>query len=1539
MQSQKNFPGRAAFPPATQLGFFDQMNDPFNRPFRSGHGFQEKLVPIFDIHHAIHRADEERFYVHCSSNANPFTPPGAIRPHINILTSDHLVVSALVDSGAQICMGRSSLLTRTSCLSRVGSPIPILDCNGNTKLTEGEFSLKFDIEQDSTFIRNATANLHLSEKCSSEVILGMDFLSAMGAVICARTGRVRFFPEDHVRVASVVKPILAGGLAASAAEKQTGDLKEDLGKAAFTVSTIKDVDIPVNDQRFVKVQIDTPEGLGFKAGAKVIVSSGMLPSPITVDGIFYVDNANRISLPMVNMSTGHIDLKKDRPVPGIVVESMAPFGGPTMLDKADLIAMAHQDQATRAATQAAEAEAKRLGVVLVKPVPLHPKDEYDLRAKLKDSYKTAVAALEASGLPIPGTTALPKDEPSKQVRDFLIGNFAFKDIDEQYVEMYRKLILKNHDIFSRHKLDIGHCSHYQHRIVPLPGQAPKFQKQFKIPACDEGMLGDFADTMTAANVLIPTIQNTFNSAVFTVKKPSGVGRRVVQDFRLTNRCSAEDKWTVSDVRQSLINAGKNKPHIFSKVDATGAYYHLGLAPESQPWTTFTLPFRSASYMWARCAQGLQGASASFSKLMAIVFKDVPCTLTYIDDLLCLCQTHEHMAGTLQAVFNECRRHNIKLDISKTILGVRSIEWIGFSLSAKGISPAKAKLAFIEQLKPPETVKQIKSHLGFFQFIASNIEKYGWISHPLSQLTSQNSDWVSVKKSGELPKAAMEAWLELRRIALSNPCLAFPDHSRPFQLFVDACVGSKEERGGICGVLCQTHGGRTRPVGFFSRKMRSSENSYNPYNSELLAILRSLAHFETIIKGADVTVFSDHKPLVLEDQRTSKTMSHLSMKIQEFEAKLRFVKGSDNTFADFVSRHAATEDGPAGGPGGQNGPNTDWQSSHISEWGLTKVKKPTKAKSRPQAAASAGMVWSHPAAGVEATAADNFFSGRVGSSQSFHASVSSVTQESWIKAQKEDGLCQAVMDYLRERKVSKSPRFLPILRLFAYKACIGDDGILYLLDGKKGQLHQRRLWVPRDMQPLVLADAHGSKSKGHFKSEVVVQTLLQSFWWPTMAMDVENFVKSCPECYIQDDRHAKRTRTRSNPFPIPSYRGQYLFCDLVGPLKSETANSWILDMTDAYTRYVTLVPLPDKKAFTVANAIFEKYVMVFGPPTNVHTDNGKEFSNLVCNELYKLIEARSHTGCAYHPQAQGIVERNHRTINEYLRIFVDQSTTNWEEFLPPLQYALNTRTHSATKMSPYWMTFGQHPINPWTSPNSESRTYSESDIANKFRLLLFAHDIVNKNNLKAKVVAKRQYDKLSRERNFRVGDQVLVHYGDNPPGINKKFWTPWRGIFQIDHVLGHDTYSIRKPTGRRTKVHAKRIKFYDPLNSHEDPEVTLSKEDDTDVAHMEDVLEAAQDKEAAQAPRPDQHVSSSLGFQRQPHHAWQAQAAAALPNPAQPTFLQLARMHMQRQEAETHAPPRSVNLQSTRHPSVAIPMSHQHWLWEKEPPRNAFPSDV
>ena len=181
-------------------------------------GSSDNRIPFFDAHHVSCRSEEERTYYHCAANLPMPSPVITSRPHVQIVTQDNVALSALVDCGAEICMGRTSLLDKTKSLVKVGGPIPILDCHGNHETSVGKFKLDLRVFQNDSTVKEATANIHLTSRCSSEIILGMDFLSEYGAVICARTGRVQFFPDDQKKVAATLKPILAAGVAAAAAD-------------------------------------------------------------------------------------------------------------------------------------------------------------------------------------------------------------------------------------------------------------------------------------------------------------------------------------------------------------------------------------------------------------------------------------------------------------------------------------------------------------------------------------------------------------------------------------------------------------------------------------------------------------------------------------------------------------------------------------------------------------------------------------------------------------------------------------------------------------------------------------------------------------------------------------------------------------------------------------------------------------------------------------------------------------------------------------------------------------------------------------------------------------------------------------------------------------------------------------------------------------------------------------------------------------------------------------------------------------------------
>ena len=119
------------------------------------------------------------------------------------------------------------------------------------------------------------------------------------------------------------------------------------------------------------------------------------------------------------------------------------------------------------------------------------------------------------------------------------------------------------------------------------------------------------------------------------------------------------------------------------------------------------------------------------------------------------------------------------------------------------------------------------------------------------MTSPSHPWRGFKLSGPLPLDAQNAWYRLRDIIASRTVIAFPDFSIPLQLHVDASVGHPNRtprvRGGVGAILTQVQEGITRPIGYFSRQFRDSENRYNAYNAELTGIVASLNHFIQILK--------------------------------------------------------------------------------------------------------------------------------------------------------------------------------------------------------------------------------------------------------------------------------------------------------------------------------------------------------------------------------------------------------------------------------------------------------------------------------------------------------------------------------------------------------------------------------------------------------------------------------------------------------------------------------------------------------------------
>ena len=89
----------------------------------------------------------------------------------------------------------------------------------------------------------------------------------------------------------------------------------------------------------------------------------------------------------------------------------------------------------------------------------------------------------------------------------------------------------------------------------------------------------------------------------------------------------------------------------------------------------------------------------------------------------------------------------------------------------------------------------------------------------------------------------------------------------------------------------------------------------------------------------------------------------------------------------------------------------------------------------------------------------------------------------------------------------------------------------------------------------------------------------------MDADIACHIKTCNRNQIRqiDDQTPQALLSL---LPQPTEPNQCAHSDLFGPLKTrESGKKSILCMTDALTKYVELVPLPNKEAATVGKAIF------------------------------------------------------------------------------------------------------------------------------------------------------------------------------------------------------------------------------------------------------------------------------------------------------------------------------------------------------------------
>ena len=249
--------------------------------------------------------------------------------------------------------------------------------------------------------------------------------------------------------------------------------------------------------------------------------------------------------------------------------------------------------------------------------------------------------------------------------------------------------------------------------------------------------------------------------------------------------------------------------------------------------------------------------------------------------------------------------------------------------------------------------------------------------------------------------------------------------------------------------------------------------------------------------------------------------------------------------------------------------------------------------------------------------------------------------------------------------------------------IDDSGITILCDVSTGR---PRPWVPPSFRRQVFDAVHGI---AHPSARSTTKLLRQKFIWYGLSKDAKSWSRSCLSC--QTSKIHRHTESGVGSFPDAQRRFSHIHVDIVGPLPSSEDHRYLFTIVDRSTRWPEALPLKTADAASCASALLSSWISRFGVPLHITSDRGSSFTSSLWSALTTLIGSTHHLTTAYNPEANGLVERMHRTLKAALMTRCKDAS--WMSQLPWVLLGLRTTPKDGTDVSAAELVYGDPLVIP------------------------------------------------------------------------------------------------------------------------------------------------------------------------------------------------------------------------------------------------------
>jgi hypothetical protein len=886
---------------------------------------------------------------------------------------------------------------------------------------------------------------------------------------------------------------------------------------------------------------------------------------------------------------------------------------------------------------------------------------------------------------------------------------------------------------------------FDHAIDMVDGKEPPWGPIYALSQKELEVLREYLEDMLKSGKIRPS-KSPAGAPILFVPKKEGRGLRLCVDYRGLNKVTILNRYPLPLMTELRDRVAGSK--IFTKLDLKSGY-NLIRIKEGDEWKT---AFRSryGHYEYLVMPFGLANAPATFQNMMNEIFRDMidMGVVIYLDDILIYSESEEEHIALVKQVLARLQEHKLAIAPEKCEWHKSKVNFLGYIISAEGVEMDQEKIKTVLEWQAPESVKDVQSFLGFANFYRRFIEGYSKLTRPLTDLTKKSEKFLWSEE-------CQSAFDELKQRFTSAPILKHYDPEEPCIIECDASDFA------IGGILSQEVERCLHPIAYHSRKMNKHEINYEIHDKELLAITSAFKEWRRYLEGAKhkINVFTDHRGLewFAQNKPLNRRQARWALELDGYDFQIIYRPGVKNGKPDALSRRA--EHRPE--KGGQNYQPVE-QVLKPGQWVPESYRDDRMWNPYAQEVllSSVHIQGLRPVVKLSKDVEQEIVE---------KAGDDLIWQEQYEKA-KEDGAVEG-----------------EVLADVTH-----GGGMLY----RKG-----KIWIPRDpaLKKLIFESEHDSRVAGHMGMDKTVELIGRNFYWPGMAEEIEDFVRSCDDCQRNKASRHKRHGTL-HPLELSYAPWDSISMDFIThlPVSDSCTSIWVI--VDRFTKMAHFIPIVDKEktAEGCAKLFLANVWKLHGLPSDIVSDRDPVFTSSFWSELMKRLDVRLRKSTAFRPQTDGQTERINQTLEHYLRQYCNYEQNDWSELLPLAEYAYNNSVTTATQMSPFYANYGFHPRTNWPvemeSKNPASRNYAH--------WMSSVHDQCASYLETTREKMSRYYDRSHKEAPpYAVGDLLMLNGKHiRTRRAAKKLDAKLFGPFKVVRLVDRSGMSVELELPKRWRVH-------------------------------------------------------------------------------------------------------------------------------------------